>query len=542
MSWPNRIAVAALLGAGSVELGAARVPLAVACSRLRDMQVPNTTIQLAQEDSSPSRLAGRGERGGRGAGGRGAGRGAQPATSADKEAPICRVRGSIAPTPTSRILFELWLPLSGWNGKFAAVGNSGWAGGIVPARLAEQLKHGYAVAETNTGHRQAPDLIDAARFAFEQPEQLVDYAYRSEHELTVVAKAIVEQFYGKRPAFSYWIGSSTGGKQGLIEAQRYPADYDGILAVAPPLQFTTLKAAYLHKLLVAARESATYLPDSALRLLHEAVLTACDNLDGVPDGVLTDPRRCMFSPASIRCGAGQPHPRCLSPAQVTAAAAKYDGLKDPRTGSSIAHGLSRGSELKWGPEIDPADPNPRAISYFRWLVFRDSTWDWTSFDFSHESDLRAFLESETRYAPVFNGTNPNLHAFERRGGKILHVHGWNDEEVPALYSIDYFESVISAFDSGRGAPATVQDVQRFYRLFLAPGRGHGAGAVDPSLQAALEQWVERGIAPDEVTTSHAEGGVESTQLLCPYPKAARYSGKGDPTNAKNFACAGSPRP
>jgi feruloyl esterase len=398
-----------------------------------------------------------------------------------------------------------------------------------------QIRRGYAVVGTNTGHEAPTVQTDAAKFAFLQPEQLIDYAYRSVHEVTVVAKAMVERFYGRKPSYSYWVGSSGGARQALIEAQRYPEDYDGFVAASPPLHFTTLKAGYLHKQLAAAKDSATWLSEQALRLLNDAVLAACDSLDGVKDSLLTDPRRCAFSPASIRCRAGM-NDRCLSAAQVAAASKIYEGLKHPRTGAAVANGMSPGSELNWTGEIDPVMPSSLGITYFRWLVFGDSTWDWRSFDFARETDWRAWLASESKYAAVFNATNPDLHAFERRGGKIVQWHGWNDQQIPALNSIDYYESVVKRHAAGRDRDAAVQTVQNFYRLFLSPGGGHGVGAFIPAyLMTALEQWVERGIAPETITRPNV-GDSSATQLLCPYPKAMRYSGKGSAKDATSFVC------
>jgi feruloyl esterase len=277
------------------------------------------------------------------------------------------------------------------------------------------------------------------------------------------------------------------------------------------------------------------LPEAALRVLHDAVLTACDSLDGVRDRLLTDPRRCTFDPVVVQCAPGKPAEGCLTAAQATAARAIYDGLRDPRTGRRISHGMSRGSEQNWVPEVDTVAPN---VTYFRWLVFGDSTWDWRSFDFRQTRDMQAFRDSEARYAAVFDGTNPDLSAFARRGGKIVQWHGWNDHQIPAVNTIDYYDSVASRLARGRDHVAALQEVQGFYRLFLAPGGGHGLGQFGPEyLMSALERWVERGIAPDRIILPPAAAPATMARLLCPYPKVAVPVNNGDATDLANFTCA-----
>ena len=223
--------------------------------------------------------------------------------------PFCRVAGVLAPTPQSQILFEVWMPLESWNGKFAGVGNGGWAGTISFPALGDQLRRGYATASTNTGHEAAPG-VNAARFAYEQPEQLIDFAYRSQHETAVAAKVLVEAFYGKALQRSYFIGCSSGGYQGLMEAQRFPSDYDGVVAGAPANNWTRLMAGDLDGVIAVLGDPARHLPLPALGLLHRAMLASCDSADGVTDGVLDDPRRCTFDPARLAC-AGEHAPRPL---------------------------------------------------------------------------------------------------------------------------------------------------------------------------------------------------------------------------------------
>jgi len=490
----------------------AQIP-ASACSGLAGRALPDTTISAAQPVTTGSFT---------------------PSGSTNPISnlpPFCRVAGVIAPTKDSQIQFEVWMPLEKWNGKFAGVGNGGWAGLISYGPLGDQLRRGYAAASTNTGHEAAPGL-NMARFAFEKPEQLIDFAYRSHHETAVRAKALVEAFYGKSAERSYFIGCSSGGYEGLMEAQRFPGDYDGIVAGAPANNWTRLMAGDFDGVLAVLKDPASQLPLSALSLLHRGALAACDSGDGVNDGVLEDPRQCRFDPAQLTCPDNQPSATCLTKAQAEAARRVYGGLKDPKSGAQLYPGLAPGSEPYW-PHRDPASPFPIPLSHYKWLVFGDPNWDWKTFDFADPADYDAHLKAEAKYAPILNATNPNLRAFRERGGKLLQYHGWNDQLISAQNSIDYYESVLSFFGSGG-------DVPSFYRLFMAPGMAHCSGGTGPNtfdMQAALEQWVERGVAPDQIVATRAVNGVvDRARPLCIYPKKAVYKGQGDTNEAANFVC------
>ncbi len=487
------------------------------CSRLASQTLPNTTITVVEAIAAGSMT---------------------PPGSTNAIAnlpPFCRVAGSIAPTSQSQILFEVWMPLENWNGKFAGVGNGGWAGSISYGALGDQLRLGYATASTNTGHEAAPG-INMARFAFDKPEQLIDFAYRSHHETAVAAKALVQAFYGRSPERSYFIGCSSGGYEGLMEAQRFPADYDGIVAGAPANNWTRLMAGDFDGVLAVLRQPASNLPLPALGLLYRGALAACDSADGVTDGVLDDPRRCAFDPGRLACTGTQAPPGCLTPPQVEAARRVYRGLKDPKTGAQLYPGLVPGSEPFW-PHRNAANPFPIPIAHYKWLVFADPNWDWRTFDWSDAKHYQAHVDAEAKYAPILNATNPDLREFRKRGGKILQYHGWNDQLIAPENSIDYYESVKKFFGGG--------DVSSFYRLFMAPGMAHCAGGTGPNtfdMQTALEQWVERGSAPDHIIATRAINGVvDRTRPLCQFPKVAIYKGSGDINDAVNFAC-GDPRP
>jgi feruloyl esterase len=247
----------------------------------------------------------------------------------------------------------------------------------------------------------------------------------------------------------------------------------------------------------------------------------------------------VFDPAVLSCQAGEQAESCLTPAQVEAAQRMYGGLKDPMTGAQLHPGLAPGSEPFW-PNRDIANPFPIPISHYKWLVFADPDWDWKSFDFGDPADYQAHQKAEAKFAPILNATDPNLSAFRERGSKLLQYHGWNDQLITPLNSINYYESVLSFFGAGQARERTLQDVQSFYRLFMAPGMTHCGGGQGPNtfdMQAALEQWVERGIAPDQIVATHVVNGVvDRLRPLCPYPQVAVYKGKGDTNDAVNFNC------
>jgi feruloyl esterase len=436
---------------------------------------------------------------------------------------FCRVAATIRPTSDSEIKIEVWMPAEGWNGKFMGVGNGGWSGAIVYPALAAALTRGYAAASTNTGH----DGGDAS-FVPGHPEKLVDFAYRAVHEMTVKAKAVTEAYYAKAPARAYWNGCSSGGKQGLKEAQMFPRDYDGIVAGAPANYWTHLMAGDLWPSVVTLKDPAASLPPAKLQVLHRAALAACDNLDGVEDGLLENPARCRFDPATVQCGDGA-QDNCLTAAQVEAARKIYGGARSPRTSKQVFPGMPPGSELVWTALAGPK-PFGIPLSHFRHVVFNDPDWDFLSLDFDKDVALADKIDKG-----LINATDPNLKEFFSRGGKLIVYHGWNDQLIAALNSIDYYKSVAEKM----GGAAKIDGS---FRLFMAPGMNHCSGGDGPSqfdAVAALEQWVEQGKAPDRIVASHpsGEGQVDRTRPLCPYPQVARYTGSGSTDDAANFACA-----
>ena len=446
---------------------------------------------------------------------------------------FCRVAAKLRPSSDSEINVEVWLPAA-WNGKYLAVGNGGWAGSINYTAMAEGLRRGFATSSTDTGH--ASDVTNAS-FALGHLEKLIDYAYRSEHEMTLKAKAIIQTFYGEAPKYSYWSGCSGGGKQALEEAQRFPTDYDGIIAGAPANRMVHLHAGWIRLSQVVHKSEDSYIPPQKYALIHQAVLAACDALDGVVDGLIENPKRCNFDPQLLACPSGD-GPSCLSAAQVEAAQQIYAPALNPRTRKEILPGLERGSELDWGTLAGPLRdglPVTResavAVNMFRYVIFKDPSWDFRTLILDRDLSVAEKMDHGLNEA-----SNPNLKPFFAHNGKMLLYHGWSDQVVPPKNSINYYESVVKSVGEAKAADSI--------RLFLAPGMSHCGGGAGPNQLdtiSAIEQWVENGKAPDQLVASHTtDGKVDRTRPLCPYPQFARYQGSGSSDEASSFACVQNP--
>ncbi len=434
---------------------------------------------------------------------------------------FCRVAATLTPSADSEIKIEVWLPSSKWNGKFQAVGNGGWAGTISYGAMAAALAAGYATASTDTGHS-----TPGAAFAMNHPEKLVDYAHRAVHEMTAQAKAIAVSFYGSAPTLAVWNGCSTGGRQGVIEASMYPADYDAIIAGATPVTAPRLHGVRLQFNRMVHRTSDSYIPPDKYPAIHEAALQACDALDGVKDGVIDGPNRCMFDPKVLACH-GADGPACLTPAQVETARAMYGPVKDPKTGATLSFPmLHPGSELGWATLAGP-QPYGIALEAFRYVAFGDPAWDPASLNAG--TDIPR-LEHQ---AAGFESPSPNLKPFFSRGGKLLLYHGWSDQQVAPMNSITYFDAVLKAAGKDTAGKSVA--------LYLVPGMGHcqgGPGTDSFDKVAAIEDWVRTGSAPAQITASHRTSGTtDRTRPLCQYPLVAKYKGSGSTDDASSFSCA-----
>jgi len=471
--------------------------------------------------------------------------GSYPSPVGDLPVDICRVAATLRPTADSEIKIEVWMPTSKWNGKFHGVGTGGWSGAVNYGNgMIDPVKRGYATASTDTGHTSE---VGDARWAFHHPAKVIDFAYRAVHEMTVKGKAIVQAFYGAAPRLSYWSGCSTGGKQAFHEVQQYPDDYNGLVSCAPSNFWTHLEVAQVWRSQAVLRDPLSYIPATKLPLIYNAMLAACDGLDGVTDGIVEDPRVCNFDPARLLCQ-GPDTPACLTTAQVAAVKKIYAGPRNPRTGEMIFPGFLCGTELGWRPFIaGPGLGSLIADSFYKYIALEDVNWDFRTFDF--DKDV-AFGD---KVAPVMNSTNPDLSKFRAHGGKMILLHGWSDPNIPAQNSINYCESVVANMehqadkDVKAGAVATRGKVDDFFRLFMVPGMWHCSGGPGPNTfdaLSALEQWVEKGIPTDKIiatkyTNDNPSKDVVMTRPLCPYPKKAVYIGHGSTNDAANFICGSS---
>ncbi len=450
---------------------------------------------------------------------------------------FCRV----AATVSKEVRIELWMPRE-WNGKLLAVGNGGLAGSISYAPMVKPLRQGYATCSTDTGHQRGATAD--GEWASGNYERIVNFADRATHLMAQADKIILNAFYSAQPAHSYFSGCSQGGHEAMIEAQRYPADFDGIIAGDPANNWTHH---YIggHLWMMLAMDGDGYIPADKVHILADAVNEKCDALDGIKDGVLNDPRRCKFNPETLLCK-GSDTSQCLTGAQVAAVQKIWSGLRTTE-GQVIYPGLVPGGEAGpggWASYITGDAPGKGGHArlgepFFRFFVFDDPNWDYRTFKFNATDGFDSDIDyTDSKLAALFNAVNPDLSQFKARGGKLIHYHGWSDPDITPLNSINYDETVIAAQGGDvHGLRSTVE----FYRLFMVPGMWHcrsGPGATDFDMIEPLDKWVEKGIAPDKVIASRITNGVvERTRPLCPYPQEAQWKGTGSTDDASNFVCA-----
>ena len=499
----SRARMLASLSAATALVASAQMP----CAQLNSIELPDTTVILPEAVAAgPLRLPG------------------APAATPPLALPAhCRVAVTLKPSADSDIKAEVWLPVAaGWNGKLLAVGGGGFVGTINYGAMASSLRDGYATTSTDTGHAGS-----SAIFALGHPEKVVDFAYRAVHEMTVKAKAIVKAYYGRAARLSYWQGCSTGGRQGLMEAQRYPEDFDGIIAGAPANNQIRLCAWRMALIAAVLKDPARAVPPAKTALLNQAVLDACDALDGIKDGLLADPRKCHFDPATLLCR-GSEQESCLTVAQVETVRMAYADART-KNGELIYPGLPPGGETGWAVPGPYKEPGVIDLGMFCYVAHQDPNWDWRTFELERDTAL-----AEER-AGFMEATNPDLSAFKARGGKLLIYHGWNDGgsggAISPLNSIQYYSSVLAKMGPDQGD---------WLRLFMVPGMMHCGGGPGPNqfnALAALERWRESGTAPDAIFAVHVtDNRVDMSRPLCPYPQVAAYIGSGSTNDAGSFVC------
>jgi len=486
--------------------------------------------------------------------------------------PFCRVAGTATPTKDSVINFEVWIPAdASFNGKYEQLGCGGFCGSIGYSGLANAIKRGYASAATDDGSQAGGQ----ATFALGHPEKIIDFGYRALKETTDNSKAIIRAFTGDRPRRSYFNGCSDGGREALMEAQRFPDDFDGIIAGSPANFWTHLLVGTIWNEQALLDDPSSYIPPSLLPVLSKAALAQCAGQDGgvKTDLFLNDPRDCHFDPASVQCVAGQDPTTCLSAAQVTAARKIYRGPHNPRTGELIFPGYEPGSEANaanwpaWivgasrAADLSNSLAQGQALQdffgngYFADFVFQSPSFDFRTLNFTSDVDF-----NDDELAGILNSTNPDLRPFKAHGAKMIHYVGWADSAIAPINSVNYYNEVTAALSSKARRDddgGALEEIQEFYRLFMVPGMAHCGGGDGPNafgngvsngpvvdadhdLLKALERWVEQGVAPEKIIATHyaknnPPSGVQFQRPLCPFPQVARYT-VGDTTNADSFRC------
>ena len=499
--------LAAVLALGGLDAAPrAAAPAPIACDALGRMSLTNATVLSAE-----SIQAGGFTPPGPGNASAAAVFGTLPA--------FCRVTARLTPTPDSDIRVEVWLPLSGWNRKVQALGNGGLGGTIPYPALAAAVRAGYAATGTDAGH-----VGGNADFVAGHPEKLVDFAHRAIHEMTVAAKAVITAHYDARPVRSYFTSCSTGGRQALVEAQRYPADFDGIVAGDASWDQMRLYAARVALNVFVNREPAAVIPTAKYPMIHSAVLGACDAADGVEDGVIEDPARCRFDFATLAC-AGDDRADCLTKPQVETARMMSSPITDRQSGAVLHPGrYYPGSELGWGGVGGPA-PSGESLEGMRKIVFNPG-WDYHTIRVPDDVERAVRADNGLLY-----GGDPNLAPFFSRGGKLLMYHGWADPLVTPDASLIMFKRINDAVGSAAASSLA---------LFMVPGMGHCQGGPGTDVfdkVAAIDQWVESGTRPQSIVASHMTGtAVDRTRPLCAYPATAHYLGSGSTDDARNFRC------
>ena len=430
---------------------------------------------------------------------------------------FCRMVVRLKPTADSDIGAEVWLPAN-WNTRLLVLGNGGWGGPIGYGDMGDALRRGYAVAATDDGNKGR-----GARFIMGHPEKFIDFAYRAQHETTLVAKALVKARYERSSSHAYWQGCSGGGREGLIQAYRYPDEFDGIIAGDPANMRRNAWALWLAQR--ALSDPAAYIPPSKYAMIHAAVLAVCDAQDGLKDGLIGEPEHCSVDFSSLRCKS-QDAPDCLTAPQVKMAQTMISPATTP-TGEVLFPRLEPGTELRWGRLAAGPDPVDLFLDQFRYVVYQDPDWNWHSFDLERDAAKANAVDANV------DELDPHLAAFAQHGGKLILYHGWADQQVAPGSTIEFYESL-------RALSPAPQQADRWVRLFMAPGMAHCAGGEGPDSfdsLGALESWVERGKAPDEMVAAHRTNGqVDRTRPLCVYPKVARYKGSGSIDDAANFSC------
>jgi feruloyl esterase len=424
----------------------------------------------------------------------------------------CRVQLVLTPSSDSLINMELWLPpAERWNGKFMGVGNGGFAGSIqgLAGDMPQALRLGYATSGTDTGHQGG-----GGEWAIGHPEKMIDFGYRATHEMTVKAKQLIDAFYDRPPQFSYFKGCSTGGRMAVMEAQRYPDDYDGIIAGALANRHIHMWTAGVARTVDLFRNPDRAITAEQAALVNNLVTNTCDTLK---EGFLNNPRACKVDFSVLKCQAGQSGNACLNDAQMKTVDTFYNGVKNSK-GELIFSGQALGNPI--GAQR-PTTTGPGGTYDLVRIAYNDPKADWQKFDL--DRDMK-YLDEKIGYV---DAVNPDLSKFKSSGAKLLMFHGWSDTGITPETTIWYYEQVLNKMGRNQS---------EWLRLFMVPGMGHcggGPGVNSFDQIGTLERWVEKGIPPDTIMGVGAQG---LARPLCPYPQSAEYKGTGDLKDPTNWAC------
>jgi feruloyl esterase len=423
----------------------------------------------------------------------------------------CRVQLDLKPTSDSLIKMEMWLPTQNWNGKFMGVGNGGFAGSIQGRtnEMPQALRLGYATAGTDTGHQE-----QGGNWGIGHPEKMIDFAYRSTHEMTQRAKDILKAYYDQNPRYSYFKGCSTGGRMAVMEAQRYPEDYDGIIAGSLANRHIHMWTSGIERTVEATRHPEGNLTEAKADLVNDYVLNKCDTLK---EGFLNNPRQCKVDFSKLLCTAGKDEAICLTAPELKTVETFYGGVKNSK-GELIFSGQALGNPIS---AQRVSTQGPTGTFDIVKIAFNDANLDWRKFDLDRDMPL---IDEAVGYV---DAVNPDLGRFKQKGGKLLLTHGWADPSITPENTILYYESVLNKIGENQSD---------WLRLFMAPGMGHcrgGDGVNTFDSIGAMENWVEKGIAPNQMTGKGAQG---FTRPMCPYPQYAEYKGSGDVRDGSNWTC------
>lgn len=489
------------------------------CDSLRSVAIPNVTISAAEVVTPQPPSTGRGGRGVPTVAPRsGTGRAAPVGPPAPVPPPLpeyCRVRLLLTPTSDSKINAELWLPTTTWNGRFMAVGNGGFGGAIQGfGEMQNALRLGYATAGNDTGHSDADG--PNGMFALGHPEKIVDFAYRAMHEMTVTSKTLISQFYGRAQQFSYYKGCSTGGRQGVMSAERYPDDFDGIIAGALANRHIQMHTAGVARSIELARHPEEQISPAAAQMVTNAVLKACDTLH---EGFLTNPRACTFDFKKLACTPGAESETCLTAPQLKTVEAYYGGTKNSR-GELIFSGQALGNPL---PPLRGATTEPGGgYDTVRIWGFQNADYDWHTFDLDRDMPI---INSKAGFVDAIDS---DLSKFKAHGGKLLLYAGWSDPAITPENTVLYYENLTKKMGNQSD----------FVRLFMVPGMAHCRGGDGPNTfdtVGAMEAWREKSATPTALTGFNPQTSL--SRPICSYPQYTKYKGSGNIKDAANWTCA-----